>query len=1226
MVEFTNMNKQDENNVSDGSFSCDAKKTFVGDKPTKEKEEFALSKTAEDERDILEFWNENNIFKKSIENRNKEKEFIFYDGPPFATGAPHYGHLLPGTIKDVIPRYKTMKGYKVNRNWGWDCHGLPIENMIEAELSLNSKKDIEEYGIGKFNKKARDSVMRYDKEWKEVIPKTGRWVDMENHYKTMDSTYTESLWWAFSELNKKELVSRDFKPMHICPRCETTLSNNEVTDGYKDIKDLSVTAKFELTEEDNTFILAWTTTPWTLPGNVALAVADDLDYVKVSTQSGEKYIFAKALFDEITAKIDGEVEIVDEFKGRDLEGKEYRALFDYYINDSKIKNRQNGWRVITAPFVTAESGTGVVHIAPAFGEDDLAIGQEKDLPFIQHVGMDGKFRPEVTDFAGLMVRKKDFPEESDVEIIKYLAKEGKLFDKEKYEHSYPHCWRCKTPLLNYATSSWFINSPKIKDKLLKENSKISWVPEHIGTKRFHNWLESTRPWAVSRSRYWGAPLPVWENKTTGEYKILGSLEELQKYTKSTNEFFVMRHGQSEANVADQISCVVGQNGDKLTTIGKQQVGKNADNLEKIDLIISSPFGRTKQTAEIVAKSLGLDDESLIFDDRLKEHNFGKLQGRSNSILEEWFSSDDFSFTDRYQDGESYLDIKKRVMDFIYEINEFYEGKNILIVSHHDPLKCLKIGVEGMDNKHGVKLLRESKFENGVVESLNFAPIPHNEEYVLDYHRPYIDAVSWEEEGQKYEFIKEVFDCWFESGAMPFASKHFPFENKDVFDPKKGIGFPADFISESQDQTRGWFNTLLILSTALFGEASFKNVVVSGMILAEDGKKMAKSLKNYPDITYILHKYGGDAMRLYLMTSPAVRSESLAFAEKGVDEMMKKVVMKSKNVLAFYNLYKDTQKEEKNQTKSPNVLDQWIITLTNKLVEDVSDGLENYKLDEASRHFVEYVDDLSTWYIRRGRDRFKGDDVDDRDFALSTTKWVLKTFSQVIAPFAPFMAEVLWKELKDPDDFESVHLSFWPVVKKSILDKFKDSDEIINLMKEARQIVSVGLETRVSEGIKVRQPLAAAYVLRASDKITKKIEIAEIIKDELNIKEIYFVKDKKTAKEKQNIPGYILKNISEETDELAVFLDTVLDDDLKKEGNFREFLRAVQSARKKKKLQVSDVVELKIFIDEDKKGFIEDNLKELEKVAGIKAVHYADSVEDGEEVDINGIEVKFLIVV
>jgi isoleucyl-tRNA synthetase len=543
------------------------------------------------EEEILKFWNENEIFDKSQskidESGNAKEEFTFYDGPPFATGIPHFGHFIPSSIKDAIPRYQTMRGKYVFRRWGWDCHGLPLENLIEKELGLKTKKDIETLGIDVFNQAARDSVLRYSKEWKEIIPRMGRWVDMENDYKTMDVTYTESVWWVFKTLYDKDLIYQGFKSMHLCPRCETTLSNFEVAQGYKDITDISVTIKFELVDEPGTYLLAWTTTPWTLPGNMAVAVNAGIEYVKA--KKGEEYfIVAK---EKLSVLGEG-AEVVDSFLGDSVIGKSYKPIFNYYT-ETDFLNKSNAWKVYAAPYVTVEAGTGIVHLAPAFGAEDLELAQNKKIPIVHHVGVDGIFKKEIIDFAGLHAKPKDTPEggdhqSSDIQIIKNLAHRGILFSKEKIVHSYPHCWRCDSPLLNFASISWFVKVTAIKPKLVEENKKINWVPKEIRDGRFGKILESAPDWAISRSRYWGAPLPVWQCEQCEERKVFSSYAELMDTQKgSGNNYFLMRHGQSESNVSETIDSQ-SPGLAHLTKLGKEQVLVATSLLKNknIDLIIT----------------------------------------------------------------------------------------------------------------------------------------------------------------------------------------------------------------------------------------------------------------------------------------------------------------------------------------------------------------------------------------------------------------------------------------------------------------------------------------------------------------------------------------------------------------------------------------------------------------------------------------------------------------
>lgn len=1147
-----------------------------------------LSQTAQDELAILDFWKKNGIFEKSIKEREGQEDFVFYDGPPFATGTPHYGHLLPGTIKDVIPRYQTMKGKRVLRNWGWDCHGLPIENIIEKDLNLNSRKDIIDYGIEKFNNDARNKVLEYKDYWEEIIPRTGRWVDMKNHYKTMDSSYTESIWWAFKELHTKGLVYKGFKAMHLCPRCETTLSNNEVADGYADIKDLSVTAKFKLVDEENTYILAWTTTPWTLPGNVAIAVGPGIAYAKVKAiVEGVQtfYILAKARVESVMkfAGIEN-YEIVEEFTSEKLVGRSYVPPFDYFINDKSIPNYENGWKVYEADFITDDSGTGIAHEAPAFGAEDLALGKKHNMPFVQHVNKAGEFIDKVTDFAGKEVKMKGDHMATDIEIIKHLAAHGTLFSKEKIEHSYPLCWRCDTPLINYATDSWFIKKDQpFADKMVEENNKVVWVPDHVGHKRFHNWIANPVDWAVSRSRFWGAPLPVWENQTTGENEIIGSLEELKKKTTRNNTFVVVRHAEAESNLAGVNAGEKGGEGDMLTEKGKAQTKDAAKKIQELfvaqgvsgipDVIVCSPFIRTRMTAELIAESLGIDKATIIEDARICEINFGKhahdnrdVYANLEGVEEAWT---DFS-KPLPDGGESMNDIKRRVMSVVEELNQTHEGKNILIVTHMTPMWLMRAGTLGL-NQHESRIYRvnHGTVTNAEPKLLPFEQFPHNEDFDLDYHRPFIDKISWKnEKGEEYKLIGEVFDCWFESGAMPFASKHYPF---DIKNDNVNFAYPADFISEGIDQTRGWFNTLLHLGVGLFDKAPYKHVVVHGTVLAEDGKKMSKKLKNYPPIEEVMDKYGADPLRYFLLSSPAMRGESTLFSEKSIDDVTKKVVVRLKNVVSFYDIYReDIVHTSDLALESENVLDQWILARFKEVLDKTTKGLDTYEIDMACGSFIEFVDDFSTWYIRRSRDRFKGDDTEDKKYALATTRFVLENFSKVLAPFMPFLAEHIWQDIRGKGDRESVHLTDWPELKTL------PTGDVLAQMDLARGLVTQGLDARVKAGIKVRQPLqSVTYPLHVFT-----ADYVEILKDELNVKEVLF---------KEEVEG--------------VLLDTTITDELMQEGLYRETLRSFQEFRKEQGLEAADSVAATINAPQAIIDALTKFEDEFKRTAGVRQATY-----------------------
>jgi isoleucyl-tRNA synthetase len=1125
------------------------------------------SPLAQKEEQILKFWEENKIFKKSLEKESPEGDFVFYDGPPFATGEPHYGHVVPGTIKDIIPRYKTMRGYKVRRRWGWDCHGLPVENIIEKELNLQSKKDILDFGIDKFNEKAKGAVLRYADDWRKIIPRLGRWVDMDDDYRTMDATYTESVWWAFSELHKKGLIYEGFKSMQLCPRCETTLSNFEVSQGYKDITDISVYVKFRLTSgqkygekkdlltSDNIYVIAWTTTPWTLPGNAALAINKDISYSVIKTEEGpEHFIVASNLVEKVFK--DKKIEKINELKGSGLVGLKYEAVFDYYTKDSTLKNKENGWKIYGADFVTTDSGTGVVHIAPAFGSDDYELSLKEKIPFIQHVSTNGVFKPEVTDFAGQQVKpkgtkeEKDAHQKADIEIIKYLAHHGSLFAKEKLIHSYPHCWRCDTPLLNYAASSWFVKVTDLKDKLVKENSKVKWTPTEIGEKRFGDWLKNARDWAISRSRFWGAPIPVWKTEK-GEVVVMESVADLKKHSIAKNTYYCVRHGEADNNTLNVMSGRV-DNPHHLSPKGITQAHDAAKWLKdkKIDVIISSPFVRTRETAEIIAKDIHFDPKNIQFDDQIRELNVGVWEGKPFGDFQKAFVHKD-RFDIRVEGGENYADLKKRMGDFLYSLEKKYEGKNILIVSHDSPLFLLKAAADGLSKKQAIELRGNVDHfnHNATPFALEFHPLPHNENYEVEFHRPYIDQIPLVKDGQKLMRVPEVFDCWFESGSMPYGETHYPF-NKSSFNPNPGPfskilgrtkGYPADFIAEGLDQTRGWFYSMIVLGTALFGKSPYKKVVVNGLVLAEDGQKMSKSKKNYPDLRIILDKYGADALRYFLMSSAVVKAQDVVFSEKGVDEVVKKHIGRLNNVVSFYEMY---AKANDPVIDSKHPLDKWILNRLNELGSDITKCLEKYEIDKAARPFADFIDDLSTWYIRRSRDRFKGGDKADREASLSTTRTVLLELSKYLAPFMPFLAEDIYSRIKGAGDMESVHLEKWP--KPGKVDR-----KVLNNMAAFRKIASLGLEARMKAKINVRQPLPT---LTLKEKLPTTNEVLlSILKDEINVKNI--VVDEKIKEE--------------------VVLDINITPELKEEGTVRELIRSIQDMRKEANLTVDDVAKLEV---------------------------------------------------
>jgi len=1102
------------------------------------------------EEKILKFWKVNKIFEKSISQRKKAKNFVFYEGPPTANAPPGLHHVLSRVFKDIICRYRTMKGFKVERKAGWDTHGLPVELQIEKKFGFKNKKEIEKFGISKFNKECKKSVWEYKKVWEKLTERIGYWLDLKNPYITYDPKYIETLWFILKKIWEKGLLHQDFKVVAYCPRCQTPLSSHEVAQGYKKIKEPAIYVKFRIKNpkthnlKPNASFLIWTTTPWTLPGNVAVAVNCKFDYVELKINN-EFLILAK----ERAKILDFNREIIKEMKGKELIGLEYEPPFDFY----KPQKTDRIWEVLGADFVTLEEGTGLVHIAPAFGEEDMELikkenakSKNKKFPIILNVNEEGKFKEEVDKFKDLFVK------EADPLIIEDLKKRGLLLKEEIYEHDYPFCWRCKTPLLYYAKKSWFIKMTKIKKELIKNNQKINWVPSYIKKGRFGEWLKEVKDWALSRERYWGTPLPVWQCKNCKRIEVIGSIKELLSKKFSKNKYFLLRHGESELQVKFKNRIQIWEKSTKeypLTKKGKEQIKKLIKRLrkEKIDLIFSSDFLRTKQTAQIIAKALSI---KIIFDKRLRDINYGDFCGR---LKKEYFREfpdtlEKFKKSSKKpKGGENWFDVKKRMLNFIEDVERKYQGRNILIVSHGDPLWILEGILKGKKNEDILKeRIKKGVIKIGELRKIEYKRIPLNDENLeIDLHRPYIDKVKFycKECNSLMERVLDVIDCWFDSGAMPFAQCHWPFEkdqklkgkSQKLIPPKL---FPADYIAEGIDQTRGWFYTLLAISTLLGFGPSYKNVISLGHVLDEKGEKMSKSKGNVVDPWFILGKYGADATRWYFFTINQPGDPKL-FSERDVKEIFKKFILIFWNCFQFFETYVPRKIRESipKVPKAANLLDKWILSRLNNLIREVNKRLDNFDVTFAARRIENFVvNDLSLWYIRRSRKRFQNPKTKlELKKASQVLGFVLITLSKLTAPFIPFLSEEIFQRVQNLNykTKKSVHLENWPRENKKMIDKILERK-----MERTREIVARALAERAKVKIKVRQPLSELIINDYS--LKKYPDLLELIKEEVNVKKISFGKKFK--------------------------LDTKITKELKEEGILREIIRQIQQKRKLENLK------------------------------------------------------------
>jgi isoleucyl-tRNA synthetase len=1082
----------------------------------------------ETEERILKFWDERGIFKKSVEARRGRKPFVFFEGPPTANAAPAIHHFIGRVFKDVFCRYQTMRGRFVIRKGGWDTHGLPVELQVEKALGFTNKKDIEAYGIAAFNAKCRQSVWEFKQEWDRFTRRSGYWLDLDDPYITYETPYVESLWAVIAQFNRRKLLYRAHRVVPYCTRCGTPLSSHEVNLGYKTVSDTAVTVKFKVTtgKFKGASILAWTTTPWTLPGNVALAVGDDIRYV-LARKGEERFILAEELANKV---LGAPLAIEAEFTGRALVGASYEPLFQV-----RALKKPKSYRVYGADFVTTTDGTGVVHTAVMYGEDDYRLGDKLGLVKHHTVTEQGRFQGVGAELDGLYVKSA----KTEAAIISKLTTDNRLLASSPYEHEYPFCWRCETPLLYYAKDSWFVRTSAVNKQLLANNETINWVPAHLKHGRFGQWLREARDWAFSRERYWGTPLPVWmardaKGKPMGTPLVVSSLADFEKYrARKPNRYWLVRHGEAPKNISGVISDST--QGNPLTALGQKQAMRAANALRKKfrgrkpALILASPILRTKETAHVIGEGLGM---KVKYDERLEEIHLGpSLNGCHDAAYHRQYPTYGSKFSQKPPGGESLADLKTRVWGLLRELEAKYEGKNIVLVSHEYPIWMLADAAAGRTQLEGVAE-KERRGDDFIglagIEELTVRSLPRNAEGEVDPHRPYIDDLVLKRGGRKLYRVPDLVDVWFDSGAMPFAQWHWPFAGSEkIF----ATQFPADFITEGIDQTRGWFYTLLAVSTLLGKGAPYRAALSYSHVLDEKGMKMSKSKGNVVKPTEVFEAVGADVARWYFYTinNPG---DSKQFSLREVRERLTGFMMTLQNCVRFWELYKsDDEARTSTQGRKPtHLLDRWLYSRLHQLIAVMTGRMDAYDVTAAARALEAFVvEDMSQWWLRRSRKRAD---------ALGFLRLVLVEVSKLMAPFTPFAAEDIHQRLAAGASLktESVHFYDWPSA-----DTTAHDDVLEASMARVREFITEGLGIRKEESIRVRQPLALVTV--PAEPLP--VQLEELLREELNVKQVVYAAGE------------------------PVTLDLRITPDLMAEGWAREIVRALQEMRKEAGLRVGE---------------------------------------------------------